>query len=54
MVSIAFAYIYFNQSQTDGTQYESSGKNVSDEDVANEIDDMFLDEDDEIEIGDIV
>ncbi len=54
MVSITFAYIFINQSKTDGNQYDSSGKNVSDEDVANEIDDMFLEEDDEVEIGEII
>ena len=54
MVSIAFAYIYFNQNETDGNQYDSSGKVLSDTDVANEIDDMFIEEDDEIEIGEII
>jgi len=54
MVSIAFAYIYFNQGETNQNQYDSSGKNVNDTDVANEIDDMFIEEDDEIEIGEIV
>jgi len=54
MVSIAFTYIYFNQIETDERQYDSSGKTVSDEDIANEIDDMFIEEDDEIEIGEMV
>ena len=53
-VSIAFIYIYFNQNEVDEKQYDGSSKNVNDEDVANEIDDMFIEEDDEIEIGEIV
>lgn len=54
MVSITFAYIYFNQEETDEKQYNDSGKTVNDSDVANEIDDMFIEEDNDIEIGDIV
>lgn len=54
MVSITITYVYFNQKQTEETQYNGSGNTVNDEDVANEIDDMFIEEDEEIEIGDIV
>jgi hypothetical protein len=54
MVSVAFAYIYFNQIETDERQYDSSGKTINDEDIANEIDDMFIEEDDEIEIGEMI
>jgi len=54
MVSIAFTYIYFNQIGSDEKKYDSSGKTISDDDVANEIDDMFIDEEDELEIGEMV
>jgi CHASE3 domain sensor protein len=54
MVSIASAYVYFNQNETNENQYESSGKNINNEDVANEIDDLFIDENDEVEIGEMV
>ena len=52
-VSIAFAYIYLNQDETDIEHYDSSENIVDDEDLANELDDIFIEEDDEIEIGDI-
>jgi len=54
MVSITLSYIYFSQQETDKNQYDSSGKTVNDTDLENEIDNMFLEEDDEIEIGEIV
>jgi peptidoglycan hydrolase CwlO-like protein len=53
-VSIAFAYSYLNQKETDQGQYDNSSKNVNDEDLSNEIDDMFIDENDELEIGEII
>jgi len=54
MVSIASAYIYFTQKQTQEKQYDGSSKTVDDDDLANEIDNMFIEEDDEVEIGEIV
>jgi peptidoglycan hydrolase CwlO-like protein len=54
MVSIAFAYVHLNQNETNENQYESSGKNINNEDVANEIDGLFIDENDEVEIGEMV
>lgn len=54
MVSIAFVYVYFNQNETNENQYESSGKNINNEDVASEIDDIFIEEDDEVEIGEMI
>jgi len=53
-VSVTLAYVYFNQPATDEQKYDSSAKDVSDEDLSDEIDDIFLDEDDEIEIGEMV
>lgn len=54
MVSIAFVYVYFNQNETNENLYESSGKNINNEDVASEIDDIFIEEDDEVEIGEMI
>jgi len=54
MVSITITYVYFNQKEADEKKYDDSGKTVNDQDLANEIDDMFIEEDDEIEIGEIV
>ena len=54
MVSIALAYIYFTQNQTQEKQYDGSGKTVNDNDLANEIDNVFIEEDNEVEIGEIV
>lgn len=52
--SIALAYNYFNQNSTDKEQYGSSDKTVTDSDVASQIDDTFIGEDSEIEIGEMV
>jgi CHASE3 domain sensor protein len=54
LTSIAFAYSYFNQKNTEENQYDSSAKLVNDADVASEIDDIFLEEDAEVEIGEMV
>jgi len=54
MVSITATYVYFNQNENNGNQYDSSDKTVDDTDIANEIDDMFIEEDEEVEIGDII
>ncbi len=54
MVSIAFVYVYVNQNETNEKQYQSSGKNINDQDIASEIDDIFIEEDDEVEIGEMI
>lgn len=54
MVSITLTYVYFNQKQTDEKQYDGSGKTVDEQDLADEIDEMFIEEDDEVEIGEIL
>jgi len=48
-------FVTFNQSSSQ--EYEQSdypAENLSDEDISNEIDDEFLSEDDEINIGEMV
>jgi CHASE3 domain sensor protein len=53
-VSIAVAYSYFNQSITKEKQYDGSIETIDEEDIVNEIDNIFLEEDDEIEIGEMI
>ncbi|UCD13276.1 MAG: hypothetical protein JSW60_06880 [Thermoplasmatales archaeon] len=53
-VSIAVSYSYLNQPATRENQYDSSIETVDEEDLVNEIDNIFLEEDDEIEIGEMV
>ena len=54
IASIALAYNYFNQNSTDEKQYDSSNKTVNDSDVAGQVDDTFIEEDGEVEIGEMV
>ena len=53
-VSIALTYTYINYKNTYQEQYNNSDKTVNNEDLANEVDSMFIDEDSEIEIGDVI
>lgn len=54
ILSVFVAYMYFNQSNTNEDQYTGNVENISDEDISNEIDDIFLEEDEEIEIGEMI
>lgn len=54
LASIAFAYSYFNQKNTDEKHYDNSTEKVSDGDIVSEIDDMFLEENNEVEIGEMI
>ncbi len=51
-VSIAVTYNYFSQSTTE-KQYDSP-IDINEDDIGNEIDKIFLEEDDEIEIGEMI
>jgi type II secretory pathway component PulC len=53
-VSIAVTYSYFNQSITKEKQYDGSIETIDEEDIVNEIDNIFLEEDDEIELGEMI
>ena len=53
-VSITLAYVYFNQPTTDEQKYGGSVEDIDDDGLSNEIDDTFLEEDDEIEVGEMV
>lgn len=53
-VSIALAYSYLNKTSTDEKQYDSPIETITEENVAEEIDNLFVEEEDEIEIGEMV
>lgn len=64
IMSIAFLFViifsaltliaYFNQTSTEENEYDGSIESVDDEDIENEFNDFFLEEDDEVEIGEMV
>ena len=51
---MALVYSYLNKTSTDEKQFDSSVDTITDENVAEEIDNFFIEEDDEIEIGEMV
>ena len=53
-VSIALGYSYLIKTSTDEKQYDSPIETITEENVAEEIDNLFVEEDDEIEIGEMV
>lgn len=53
-VSIAVTYSYFNLPATKEKQYDNSIETIDEEDIVNEIDNIFLEEDDEIELGEMI
>ena len=54
MVSIVFTYNYFKQSTTEEKPYDYPLDYVDDKDISNEIDNLLIDEDYEVEIGEMV
>jgi len=54
LVSLALTYSYFNQPSTEEQKYDSSTEDINNENVADEIDNTFIEEDAEIEIGEMV
>jgi len=53
LIAMASVYVVINQSSDDEDD-NLFGSSITDEDIKNEIDDSFLDEDDEIDIGEIL
>jgi CHASE3 domain sensor protein len=51
--SILVVYSYLNQAADENT-YTGSNNDISDEDILKELDELFVSEDDDIEIGDIL
>ena len=54
MVSAVFAYSYFTQPTTEEKPYDNSINSVNNKDISNEIDNSLIDEDYEVEIGEMV
>lgn len=55
LVSIVFAYSYYTQITTEEKPYEySSMDSFDDNDISEEIDKLLIDEDYEVEIGEMV
>jgi hypothetical protein len=54
MVAITFAYSYFTQSTTEEEHYDYPMGSVHDSDIFDEIDNLLIDEDYEVEIGEMI
>ena len=54
MVSLVFAYSYFTQPTTEEKPYDYSIDSVDDKEISDEIDNLVLDENYEVEIGEMV
>jgi hypothetical protein len=54
MVAITLSYSYFTQISTDEKPYDYSVDSVDDKDIIDEIDNLLIEEDYEVEIGEMV
>jgi len=54
LVSLAIVYNYYNNPSTDESHYDSPIETIDENIVSEEIDNTFIEEDDEIEIGEMV
>ena len=55
MVSIVFAYSYYTQTSTEEKPYDySSMDSFDDKDISDEIDKLLIEEDYEVEIGEMI
>ena len=54
MVSMVFAYSYLTQPTTEEKPYDYSIDSIDNKDISDEIDDLLIDEDYEVEIGEMV
>ena len=54
MVTITLAYTNFTQPTTEEKTYDYSKDYVNDKDINNEIDNLLIDEDYELEIGEMI
>ena len=53
-ISVALTYVYLSQPAADEKKYDTPVEDIDDTDISNEIDNLFLGEDDEIEIGEMI
>ena len=54
LLSIALVYNFYNKTSPDEEKYDSPIETIDENNVSDEIDETFLEEDDEIEIGEMV
>lgn len=54
MVSITFAYSYFTQPTAEEKPYDYPIDSVDDKDISDEIDNLLIEKDYEVEIGEMV
>ena len=56
VIAATITYVVSNQISTEENQinYNSSEEDVTEEEISNELNDIFLDENDEIEIGEMI
>jgi len=54
LLSITLIYNFYDKVGTDEKQYDSSIETIDENNVSEEIDDTFIEEDEEIEIGEMV
>jgi len=55
VVSATIAFVFLKQTEsTDNQTYSPTGDDVTYEEISNEIDDSFISEDDEVDIGDMI
>ena len=53
LISLALVYNYY-KSANDEKQYDTTFDTIVEDDISEEIDNLFIEEDDEIEIGEMV
>jgi hypothetical protein len=53
VISLTLVYTSYNNSTTEESSYDSPIQTIDENNVSEEIDDLFIEEDDEIEIGDM-
>jgi len=54
VVSATVLFVSFKESSQDVQQDFSTGEDLTDDDISNEIDDAFIPEDEELDIGDMI
>jgi peptidoglycan hydrolase CwlO-like protein len=54
LISIALIYSYSNSAGDDIKQYDSAADTIDENNIAEEIENLFIEEEDEIEIGEMI
>jgi type II secretory pathway component PulC len=54
LVSVTVSYAFFTQPATDNNTPTDSGETIDDSTIASEVDSLFLDENQDIEIGEMI